>query len=79
MIFWLLLAALVVLGVVVRRWAVLVAPLVVWPVYFAVEEGGEFWELVLPLTLAASALLTALGVLVGKRLGEPARSGQATR
>lgn len=77
-IFALLLAAIVVLGVVLRRWAVLAVPFVVWPIYFAASERGEHWGLLLALTLAASVLLTALGVAIARRLREPDSTGHAS-
>jgi len=56
------------LGIVVGRWWVVAVPLVLWPLWFAVEHwrgaAGDLWWLGFLVVLGVSTALAALGVLL---------------
>lgn len=72
--FWVLLVALPVLGLLIRRWSAVLLPLIAWPTYYiGLNRGwwgccgtGDAWQAAALAVTLLGVLTTAAGVVVGR-------------
>lgn len=81
-----LLAGLAIGGAIVRRWWFALAPLVVWPVFYAgLREGwwlygvGDGWQYAAVAVTVSSVVTTAAGVAVGRAVSAVADRSRYAR
>ncbi len=71
------------LGILTRRWLVVVLPLVVWPIFYAglnrgwwLNGTGDGWQVACASFTVIGVISTAFAVLIARSLKSPAKRGR---